>query len=165
VLYPLLVSAAIAVIIFSALGIATMTGLLPRAESSVQRAAPAEPLGVQQPGVQQSCESCGVVESVTPVRVRGQGSGLGLVAGGVAGALLGNQIGRGTGNAVATIAGAAGGAYAGNEIEKNSKASVRYKVRVRMDDGTYRTVSEPHAPPFGAGDKVKIANGRLAATR
>ncbi len=41
----------------------------------------------------------------------------GTAIGGVAGGILGNQIGRGGGNAVATILGAAGGAYVGNQLQ------------------------------------------------
>jgi outer membrane lipoprotein SlyB len=185
ILYPLLVMAAIAVIIFSAFGVATMTGLLPSAESMnasharTQSAIPTLPATPAQTGSQFQlqaesedrnagkpgviCGNCGVIESITPVEVRNSGSGLGMVAGGVAGALLGNQIGRGNGNAIATIAGAAGGAYAGNEIEKNTKKSLRYQVRVRMDDGTSRSVSLSHPPAFAAGDKVRVVNGQVVA--
>lgn len=101
-----------------------------------------------------------MVESITPVEVRGSGTGLGMAAGGITGALLGNQIGRCSGNTVATIAGAAGGAFAGNEIEKNMKKSPRYQVRVRMTDGTYRTTYQSHPPAFAVGDKVKVVNGQ-----
>jgi outer membrane lipoprotein SlyB len=104
-----------------------------------------------------------VVESITPVEVRGSGTGLGMAAGGITGALLGNQVGRGSGNTVATIAGAAGGAFAGNEIEKNMKKAVRYRVRVRMNDGTYRTIYQSSAPAFSVGEKVKVANGQVVS--
>jgi outer membrane lipoprotein SlyB len=167
-LYPMLVIAAISVIVFSALGVATMTGLLPRAESTPAaqaakndaRALP--PSGAHITGnASPACGNCGVVESIVPVEVKGGGSGLGMVAGGVTGALVGNQAGRGRGNALATIAGAAGGAFAGNEIEKNVKKSVHYQVWVRMHDGTSRTSSLSSAPAFAVGDKVKVVNGQL----
>ncbi len=179
ILYPLLVTAAIAVIIFSAIGVATITGLLPRAESSLSQPRSPASTGSSESSIPQAssapnshvvassaatpCADCGIIESINAVEIRGRGTGLGLAAGGVAGALLGNQIGRGTGNVVATIAGAAGGAFAGNEIEKNTKTSLRYRVRVRMDDGTYRTVSQSQAPAFAAGDKVRIVKGQLVA--
>jgi two-component system response regulator GlrR len=107
-------------------------------------------------------EDCGVVDAINAVEVKGKGTGLGMIAG-VTGALIGNEIGRGNGNAVATIAGAAGGAYTGNEIEKNMKKSVRYQVRVRMDDGTYRTLYQSSAPAFAVGEKVKVVNGQVVA--
>ncbi len=161
-LYPMLVIAAVSVIIFSAFGVATITGLLPRAESMNDAHATAQSRKHNAGNVDPACANCGVVESITPIEVKGSGSGLGMVAGGVTGALVGNQIGRGNGNAVATIAGAAGGAFAGNEIEKNMKKAVRYQVRVRMHDGSYRTIHQSYAPAFAVGEKVKIVNGQVA---
>ena len=163
ILYPMLVIAAVSVIIFSAFGVATMTGLLPRAESMNDPRAMAQPRNHIASNQDATCSNCGVVESITPVEVRGSGTGLGMAAGGITGALLGNQIGRGGGNTVATIAGAAGGAFAGNEIEKNMKKAVRYQVRVRMNDGTYRTLNQAAAPAFGVGEKVKVVNGQVVS--
>ena len=161
ILYPMLVIAAIAVIIFSAFGVATMTGLLPRAESTNDTHAMTKNRVAS--SADKTCNNCGVIESINTVEVKGQGSGLGAVAGGVTGALIGNQIGRGNGNTVATIAGMAGGAYAGNEIEKNMKKSSRYQVRVRMNDGTLRTTYSSSAPAFAIGDRVRIMNGQVVA--
>jgi outer membrane lipoprotein SlyB len=181
ILYPMLVIAAVSVIIFSAFGVASLTGLIPTAQSnSVQQPESrpesrreTQPRAVQPPAkparaapariAATACDNCGVVDSITPVEVKGSGTGLGMAAGGLTGALLGNQIGRGSGNTVATIAGAAGGAFAGNEIEKNMKKAVRYQVRVRMNDGTYRTVDQSRAPKFGVGEKVKTVNGQVVA--
>jgi outer membrane lipoprotein SlyB len=176
ILYPMLVIAAVAVIVFSAFGVATMTGLIPAVQSnSVQEQDSREkmqPQSVPPPKPARStparnavtaCDTCGVVETIKTVEVTGNGSGIGMIAGGVTGALIGNQIGRGNGNAVATIAGAAGGAFAGNEIEKNMKKTVRYQVRVRMNDGTYRTLYQSSAPAFAVGEKVKVVNGHLVA--
>ena len=159
ILYPMLVIAAVSVIIFSAFGVATMTGLLPRADSMNDPHAMTKNRVAS--NADKTCSNCGVVESINAVEIRGQGTGLGVVAGGITGALLGNQIGRGSGNTVATIAGAAGGAYAGNEIEKNMKKSLRYQVRVRMNDDTYRTIYQTYAPAFAVGDKVKVVNGQV----
>jgi outer membrane lipoprotein SlyB len=166
-LYPMLVIAAISVIVFSVFGVATMTGLLPRAESmgnaDVMDGAHALTRLPRQaaPESGRTCANCGVVESIVPVEVKGGGSGLGMVAGGVTGALVGTQIGRGNGNAVATIAGAAGGAFAGNEIEKNMHKTMRYQVRVRMPDGSSRTTYQSTAPEFAVGDKIKIMHGQV----
>lgn len=175
-LYPMLLIAAVSLIIFSAFGVAMMTGLLPRAESmSMERSADASnPVAVEHDAVlpsrhavsdvsDRSCPNCGVIESIQAVEVKGQGSGLGMAAGGITGALVGNQIGRGNGNTLATIAGAAGGVFAGNEIEKNMKKTVRYQVRVQMSDGTHRTTYQSTAPAFAVGDKVRVINGQIAA--
>lgn len=102
------------------------------------------------------CVECGVVESVQTVEVKGEASGAGAIAGGVAGLIVGNQIGQGKGRTLAKVAGAAGGAYAGHQIEKNIKKTVQYQIAVRMNDGTYRTVSQPNADGLSAGTHVRL---------
>jgi outer membrane lipoprotein SlyB len=114
------------------------------------------------------CTNCGTVEAVTPVTRQGKGSGVGVVAGGVAGAVLGNQVGKGDGRTAATILGALGGGWAGNTIEKNVKKTTVYSVRVRMEDGSTRSLEEAAAPAVGAkvtvdGNKLRAADGTVYA--
>ncbi len=109
----------------------------------------------------QLCYDCGVVESVREIQKPGEGSGLGAVAGGVLGAVLGNQVGNGRGQTVMQVVGAAGGAYAGHEVEKRMKNSRTYDVTIRFEDGTTRTVSQATAPPWHAGDRVRVVNGTI----
>lgn len=97
-----------------------------------------------------ACSNCGTIESVTPVQRAAPTSGLGAVAGGLVGGLLGNQVGGGTGKAVATVAGAVGGGFAGNAIEKNTRKTTVYEVRVRMNDGSVRTIEQGSAATTGA---------------
>ena len=169
-LYPSMVIAAIAVTVFSLLGIATLTGALPSAHSATssgygidEKTEGAKAMDDKMSVIKAAaaCASCGVVESVHAVQVKGQGSGLGIVAGGIAGALLGNGIGQGAGRSVATVAGAAGGAYAGNEIEKNTKKHTSYRIRVRMSDGSIRTLHQREAPGVSTGERVKIVDGTI----
>jgi outer membrane lipoprotein SlyB len=108
-----------------------------------------------------TCANCGVVAAVTPVKQKGEGSGVGAVGGAVVGGLLGSAVGGGDGKKVATVLGAVGGGFAGNEIEKRHKATTVYQVRVRMDDGTTRTVTQATAPAVGA--KVKVEGSTLRA--
>ncbi len=117
-----------------------------------------------QPAVAQApapiCANCGTVEAVTPVTRQGKGSGLGVVAGGVAGAVLGNQVGKGDGRTAATILGAVGGGWAGNAIEKNVKKTTFYAVSVRMEDGSTRSFEAATAPAVGARVKAEGASLR-----
>jgi len=187
-LYPMLLIAAITVIVFSAMGIATMLGWLPAAYSGKDRAPPAavdKPIdpapatdaprlapagrpgeaapntGAGAPG---ACGDCGVVESIRAVEVSGQGSWFGAAGGALVGGLLGNQVGRGLGRTAATVAGAGAGAYAGNEIERNITRSVRYEVRVRMEDGSHRKFYRATRPQLAVGQKVRVTEqGILAA--
>jgi outer membrane lipoprotein SlyB len=108
------------------------------------------------------CKTCGTVEAVDTVTKKGEGSGVGLVAGGVIGGVLGHQVGGGRGKDLATVAGAAGGAYAGHQIEKNAKKTTEYHVHVKMDDGTKRRMTYSSQPAYKAGDKVKIVNGKMS---
>jgi outer membrane lipoprotein SlyB len=96
------------------------------------------------------CNSCGTVEAVTPFTRDGQGSGVGVIAGGVLGGVVGNQVGKGSGRAVATVLGAVGGGLAGNTIEKKMKKETAYNVRIRMEDGSRRTIEQNSAPMVGS---------------
>jgi outer membrane lipoprotein SlyB len=111
------------------------------------------------------CASCGVVEAINVVEVKGEGTYLGKIGGGVAGVLLGSQIGHGTGTTIAQVAGAAGGAFVGNEIEKKMRTTKHYEVLVRLENGGAQTLSYATLPPFAVGAKVKIENGTLAVVQ
>ncbi len=111
ILYPLMLIAAIAVIVFSVAGIATMMGWMPGALSSdadpararaVPASKPAKPR-VMTPAA--DCRDCGVVESM-------------------------------------------------RAVEK----SVDYEIRVRMNDGTYRTLYERARPVLTVGQKVRVTD-------
>lgn len=108
-----------------------------------------------------ACANCGVVESVVAVQRKGQGTGVGAVAGGVLGAALGNQAGHGNGRAAMTVLGAVGGGLAGNEVEKRARSETVFQVRVRLDDGTVRTLEQSHAPAVGG--RVTVQGNSLKA--
>lgn len=112
-----------------------------------------------------SCANCGVIETINEIEVKGEGSYLGMIAGGLAGALLGHQVGGGTGKKVATVAGAAGGAYAGNVIEQKMKTTRHYEVIVRLENGGTQAITYEAAPGFRIGDKVRVENGALVAVQ
>ena len=109
------------------------------------------------------CHDCGVIESLREVEKPGEGSGLGAVAGGVLGAIVGHQFGGGGGKKVAAVLGAAGGAYGGHQVEKRERGTTSYEVSVRMEDGGYRTVTFNTQPTWRTGDRVRLINGSLQA--
>jgi outer membrane lipoprotein SlyB len=123
--------------------------------ATAARPAPAEPV------VAAVCSSCGVVEAVTPFEKKGEGSGIGAVAGGVIGGVVGNQIGGGNGRKAMTVLGAVGGGVAGHEIEKRQRATTRYAVKVRMEDGSLRSVTQSTAPTVG--QKVTLEGTQIKA--
>ena len=114
ILYPLMLIAAIAVIVFSVAGIATMMGWMPGALSSDADPARARAVPASKPAKPRvvttaaNCRDCGVVESM-------------------------------------------------RAVEK----SVDYEIRVRMNDGTYRTLYERARPVLTVGQKVRVTDRGL----
>jgi hypothetical protein len=49
----------------------------------------------------------------------------------------------------------------GKKVEAKRVAR-RYQIRVRMSDGSIKTVTYSSAPAWKAGDRVRLLNGRLA---
>jgi outer membrane lipoprotein SlyB len=170
--------AAVAVIIASVAAVGAIFGLIPAARS--ERTASVAPVADKVSGQFQgrpdkaapapggesassavSCGNCGVVEAVREMQIPGEATGPAAVAGGVTGAVGGSQIGRGNGSTAMGVLGAVGGASAGRE--KNVRTHTGYRMTVRMDDGTVRTVYSSAPPAFAAGDKVRLINGAPAA--
>jgi len=108
-----------------------------------------------------ACADCGRVVSVTTATKEGEGGALGIVGGGVAGALLGRQVGSGRGRDLATIAGAAGGAYAGHKIEEKVKSTKVWSIKIRMDSGEERTIESGEDPGLAIGDLVKVSGNTV----
>ena len=111
------------------------------------------------------CTDCGTVIDVKEVEVRGQGSGGGALAGGVIGGVVGHEVVGGRHQGLATVVGAAGGALAGHEIEKRAKTTKRYDVAVKMEDGAVRVVNFEQMPTWRSGDRVRISDGTLVASK
>jgi outer membrane lipoprotein SlyB len=124
-----------------------------RSQQSTRRAAAPAPV----------CANCGTVEAINVIEVKGNGNYLGMIAGGVGGALLGSQVGHGQGTTVAELLGAAGGALAGNEIQKRMQTAKHYEVVVRLENGGSQTVSYPAQPALSVGSRVRVENGALVA--
>jgi outer membrane lipoprotein SlyB len=115
-----------------------------------------------QPAMVSVCNSCGVVEAVEPVQREGKGSGVGAVAGGVVGGALGNRMGAGSGKTAMTVLGVVGGGLAGHAIEKKVKTETVYRVKVRMEDGSLRSVTQ--AKSMAVGTHVTVQGETLKVT-
>jgi outer membrane lipoprotein SlyB len=224
-LHPLVAAAAVSVTVFSAVGVAAVTGLIPHSKGSVSEqtpvaaleqpaqttsapvSAPVMPAPVLQatpasapkkhvahkapapkpaqtvayadtpayapppPPVAQAPQTyeapkpavkpgvLGTVESVQQVDVKGDAKGIGAVGGGVAGAVLGHNIGDH--NKLVTVLGAAGGALLGNQIEKQVRTTKQWEMTVRYDDGTTQVFKSEQAPFWHQGDRVRLYEGQL----
>jgi outer membrane lipoprotein SlyB len=123
ILYPAMLIAAVAVIVFSVLGMATMMGWMPGARSggaAAGKAADASEAGAisPRPTAMPSCDECGTIESIRA-----------------------------------------------DKIEKNMKSTVTYQVTVRMSDGTTRMVQEAVLPDLVIGQRVRVSERGVIATR
>ena len=110
--------------------------------------------------------SYGVVDSIRVAQEANGGApgiGVSAVAGGVVGGVLGNQVGGGRGKKLATVAGVVGGAMVGHEIEqRNAQVQTRdvYQIGVRMNNGTYQTITQESVGDLQVGARVRIENNR-----
>ena len=107
------------------------------------------------------CADCGKVVGIHMEEKAGESNAIGMLAGGAAGALLGNQVGKGGGRKLATIAGAVGGAYAGKAAQEKLNATKVWKVDVQYDNGKKASFSFDHDPGRNAGDRVKKAGASI----
>ena len=104
----------------------------------------------------------GVVDRIEVIRKGDPNNIAGTVIGGIIGGLIGHQIGSGTGNTAATIVGAAGGAYAGNQVQQRSRgANETFRVTVRMEDGSWRTITQDSISDLRTGDRVRVEGDYL----
>ncbi len=149
-------------LIASLIGVGAVTGWLHSGLSPKQGdTRPADP--GRKPVPPGSCALCGTVESIRTIEVRDEAAVAGAAAGGHAGAGSGEQATEGSGGTAVTLLGT-GGAIAGNEIEKNVRKRYAYRVTVRMDDGSFRTISLSTPPTLAVGDKVRVVEGKLVRT-
>ena len=102
-----------------------------------------------------ACTDCGHVTAVNVREKAGESNAVGLIAGGVAGAVLGHQVGGGMGKDLATVAGAAGGVYAGKKIQENMNSTKVWTVSVKYTDGRTGKFDFAHDPGLAVGTAVK----------
>ena len=107
------------------------------------------------------CASCGVIDGYSAVQVKGQNNGVGAVAGGLGGALVGSKIAGRSNHTLGGVIGAVGGGLLGNAIESHERTATVYDVRVRMADGSVRTVRQSTVP--NVGQRVNVEGNTLRA--
>jgi outer membrane lipoprotein SlyB len=104
----------------------------------------------------------GYVDRIEVVRKGDSHNIAGTVIGGIVGGLIGHQIGGGSGQTALTIAGAVGGGVAGNQIEQRSRgANETFRVTVRLDNGSYQTVTQDNITDLRTGDRVRVEGDRI----
>ena len=107
--------------------------------------------------------SYGTVERMEIIRSGDSNNVVGTIIGGIIGGVIGHQIGNGNGQTAATVVGAAGGAYVGNQVEQRLRtANETFRVTVRMDNGSYQTITENNISDLRTGDRVRIDGNGLS---
>jgi hypothetical protein len=61
--------------------------------------------------------------------------------------------------------GAAGSAAGSAGVGAIGRQQTVHRVTIRMDDGSYRTISQPVEPGYGVGEKVRIIDGSVVASK
>ncbi len=117
---------------------------------------------VQAPAQKAVCGNCGVIEAVTENTVAGEGTGIGGIGGALGGAVIGKQFGKGRGSDALAILGAIGGAVAGHQVEKSVRSTKVYEVRVKMEDGSTRSMTQSSPPAWRNGDRVRVDGNSIS---
>ena len=84
----------------------------------------------------------------------------GAILGGVAGAVIGHQIGGGSGRDAATVLGGAAGAAIGSQAGRETVVTdAVYRVTIQTDGGAVRYFDVPATGDLRVGDRVRVDNG------
>ncbi|HOX89656.1 MAG TPA: glycine zipper 2TM domain-containing protein, partial [Burkholderiaceae bacterium] len=89
-----------------------------------------------------------MIEQITAVQIQTDHQpGVGAILGGAAGIGIGSLIGAGTGRDVAMVAGAIAGGLVGNEVQKKHDQPIAgQQIIVRMSNGVLVSVTQPVNP-------------------
>ncbi len=104
----------------------------------------------------------GVVDRIEVIK-KGDSNNIAVtIIRGIAGGLLGHQIGGGSGQTAATIVGGVGGAVAGNKIQQRTRgANETFRVTVRYKNGATETIRQDDISDMRTGDRVRVEGGRV----
>ncbi|EAS62622.1 glycine zipper 2TM domain-containing protein [Photobacterium angustum] len=100
----------------------------------------------------------GTVVRTQAVTLNGNGNGIGTLAGGAIGGILGSGVGGGTGSEIATIGGALLGGYLGNEAGEQVTKRNGVNLTIKLDSGRTVSIVQQVNPNvmFHAGERVQI---------
>lgn len=149
--------------ILGVFGVAAINGVIPGGMSGTVSDAPHKTVGhepIRTPPEPSKCPLCGTIESIRTLELRVAPDD--AEPAGVSGAADTGPIGRE--NDSTTILETVAKAVTGSGGRKNVYKRLAYRITVRMDDGSYRTVSQPSPPALAVGDKVRVVEGRLVRT-
>jgi outer membrane lipoprotein SlyB len=126
------------------------------APAPVPRVAPPEIAAPPQGERLVACRDCAVVESIRAVEVPTGPAYAGAIAGGIVGALFGEQIGKAHERHVTTFLGAISGAVLGHEVQRAAASRTWYDAALRLPNGALRVRRYDAPPPFRVGQLVRL---------
>ncbi|MGB8433204.1 MAG: hypothetical protein WCE38_02945 [Burkholderiales bacterium] len=142
-LHPVVAGAAVAVLIVSLVGIGAMSGRAPLLGARALHEAP-----------ESTAKQFDAARSAAPPPERAAGTQLCDTCGTVESVRA--HVVRSDSSAEGRRAGSAAGGVVGRQ-------QTVHRVTIRMDDGSYRTISLPIEPGYGVGEKVRIIDGSVVA--
>ncbi len=112
----------------------------------------------------------GEIVEIEMVKLDGTESGVGSLAGAATGGIAASNIGGGRGQGLAMIAGAVAGGVLGNYAERKSTETNALNFTVRLDNGSFiSVVQQSEGNSLLVGDRVKVMTqgrtSRLARAR
>jgi outer membrane lipoprotein SlyB len=102
----------------------------------------------------------GVVETIRPVRIDAQNTGVGTATGAILGGIAGSTVGGGHGQTAAAVAGAVIGGIIGSHVEADANKGQGIEITVLLDGGQYIAVVQEADEAFRVGDRVRIVSGQ-----
>lgn len=99
------------------------------------------------------CRICGVIESVRTTQIDNDAK--------IPGATVRNSVSVVPGNQKPLLTIIGSNTHARHGVENHLKSTTAYIVRVRMTDGTYRTITQADRPQYAIGESVKVVSGAL----
>jgi len=104
--------------------------------------------------------SYGVIVSMRPVAISGQGHGVGTFGGAAAGGVAGSFIGGDPRvNILAAIGGAIIGGLAGSAVERSATSGEAVEFIIREDSGQTVSVVQTNEEQFQSGERVVLTRG------
>ena len=100
----------------------------------------------------------GVVDRIEVINRGNPNNVGGTVIGAIVGGLIGSQIG---GSGTGAVVGAVGGAVVGNTISRQRASNEAFRISIRMNDGSYRTMDEPNIADLRTGDRVRVEGNNI----
>jgi outer membrane lipoprotein SlyB len=98
----------------------------------------------------------GEVIYVRAITIEGESNGVGAVAGGAMGLVVGNLVGGGRGRDLARVSGTLAGAAAGTAIEQAVTTVAGVEVSILLESGELLVVHQAADEVFEPGDSVRV---------